>query len=98
MYLLFSDQTLLSYNERTKSEYSTLFELLINEKCQKNDFKNYKIESIDWLIGRGAIIHNEDDSIDINKSRVYLLSGYTLPTIWACSGLSPVRLCPCRAN
>ena len=27
-----------------------------------------------------------------------LLFGYTLPTIWACSGLSPVRVRPWRAN
>ena len=27
-----------------------------------------------------------------------LLFGYTLPTIWACSGLSPVRARPWRAN
>ena len=27
-----------------------------------------------------------------------LLFGYTLPTIWACSGLSPIRARPWRAN
>jgi hypothetical protein len=27
-----------------------------------------------------------------------LLFGYTLPTIWACSGLTPVRARPWRAN
>ena len=34
---------------------------------------------------------------DSASRRTPLLFGYTLPTIWACSGLSPVRLCPCRA-
>ena len=27
-----------------------------------------------------------------------MLFGYTLPTIWACSGLAPVRARPWRAN
>ena len=35
---------------------------------------------------------------DSASRRTPLLFGYTLPTIWACSGLSPVRLYPCRAN
>ena len=73
MYLLFSDQSMMSYIGKTESQYPTLFELLIKEKCKISDFKKYQIEKLDWLIGRGTIIHNEDNSICINYSKVYLL-------------------------
>lgn len=73
MYLLFSDQSLMSYNERTKSEYSTLHELLTNEECLKNDFATHQLSKLEWLIQRGAIIQNEDNTVELNYSRVFIL-------------------------
>lgn len=73
MYLLFSDQSTLSYIDRTESKYSTLLELLMKEKCNKNDFKNYQIEKLDWLISRGSIIQNEDNTVKLNYSRIFVL-------------------------
>lgn len=73
MYLLFSDQSTLSYIDRTESKYSTLLELLMKEKCNKNDFKNYQIEKLDWLISRGSIIQNEDNTVKLNYSKIFVL-------------------------
>ena len=55
MLLLFSDQTALSFIERTKDKYSTLYELLINEEILYSDFKDYQKGDIDWLIEQGNL-------------------------------------------
>lgn len=39
----------------------------------KNDFKNYQIEKLDWLISRGSIIQNEDNTVKLNYSRIFVL-------------------------
>ncbi|MBD5356295.1 MAG: hypothetical protein HDR88_04725 [Bacteroides sp.] len=38
------------------------------------------------------------DFLQIRSHPYTLAVGYALPTIGARSGLTPVRLCPCRAN
>ena len=73
IYMLFSDQSLLGYIERTKSEYRTLFELLIKEKCRITDFNNHLVSSIGWLINRGDILLNDDGIIELNYPRVAIL-------------------------
>lgn len=73
MFLLFSDQSMLGYIERTKSEYPTLFELLRNERCPISDFANHQLERINWLIGRGVLIQGADNTIELNYPRVYII-------------------------
>lgn len=73
MFLLFSDQSLLGYIERTRSEYPTLFELLRNERCQIIDFANHQLERINWLIERGAVIQGADNTLELNYPRVFIL-------------------------
>ncbi len=73
MFLLFSDQSLLGYIERTESEYPTLFELLRNERCPISDIANHQLEQINWLIGRGAIIQTADNNLELNYPRVAIL-------------------------
>ena len=73
MHMLFSDQSLLSYIEKTKSQYNTLYELLMNEKCKKSDFDSFQISEIDWLINRGDIIQDEEGGLELNNLRVTIL-------------------------
>lgn len=47
--------------------------MLIKEKCQINDFANYQLERINWLIDRGAIRQGDDNNLELNYSRVYIL-------------------------
>ena len=73
MFLLFSDQSMMSYTEKTKSKYKTLPQLLISEKMMKEDFAEYQQQDLDWLIKRSSIFLLEDGSFSINKERVYIL-------------------------
>ena len=73
MNMLFSDQSMLGYIERTKSEYRTLFELLKNEKCDESDFDRFQISQIEWLINRGDITKNEEGRIELNYHKVAVL-------------------------
>lgn len=73
MYMLFSNQSLLSYIKRTESKYHTLFDLLMNERCDKSDFNGYQGSSIDWLIKRGDLTQNTEGEIEVNLLRVAIL-------------------------
>lgn len=73
MNAVFSDQSTLSYTEKNKAKYETLFELICNEKLGIADFHNYQIDEINWLIGRG-IIEVVNDVINFNPERLVILS------------------------
>lgn len=68
MFLLFSDQAPLSFIERTKDKYSTLFELLINEKILYSDFEDYQKGDIDWLIEQGDLGLTKDGVVYLRKT------------------------------
>lgn len=55
MFLLFSDQTYLSFSERTEDKYSTLYDLLVEDKIPYSDFEDYQKGDIDWLIEQGDL-------------------------------------------
>lgn len=67
MLLLFSDQTALSFIERTKDKYSTLYELLINEEILYSDFEDYQKGDIDWLIEQGDLGLTKDEVVYLRK-------------------------------
>ncbi|WP_419871523.1 hypothetical protein [Candidatus Pristimantibacillus sp. PTI5] len=66
-FLLFSDQSGLGYNEIVKKSYKNFFELIHNEKIKLNDYSDYNISSINWLLdhrylvmdGVGNLIFND---------------------------------------
>lgn len=72
MFLLFSDQSMLTYTEKTEAKYSTLYKMLLSETMAMADFANHQEESIKWLIERHAIIL-KDEIITLNASRVGVL-------------------------
>lgn len=73
LHMMFSDQTGLSYTERTKSKHPTLFELLKNETMFMEDFAAHQVTSLNWLIKRKTIILNEEGKLILNSGRVRLL-------------------------
>ena len=73
MYALFSDQALLSYIDRTGSKYSTLCELLANETVSVDEFKDFQLSGIKWLVNRGCITISEDNIVQLVYPRIYIL-------------------------
>lgn len=73
MDLLFSDQSMMAYTEKTKSKYHTLPQLLMAEDMKKEDFKYYQQGNLDWLIERGSIQIDADGYLRINRTRTAVL-------------------------
>ena len=72
-YLLYSDQSTMTYTEKTGSKYQTLPQLLMLEEMKKEDFERYQQKDLDWLIERGAITVSSDGTLAINRVRAYVL-------------------------
>ncbi len=61
-YLLFSDQCMLAYVERVKTNYECFYDLILHESVSMNDFSEYKHCGLNWLVN-SSIIVEEDDKI-----------------------------------
>lgn len=73
MYLLFSDQSMMHYTEKTKGQYRTLPKLLLSESMKKEDFAYYQQGSLDWLIDRGTVRIADDGRLLIHTTRAAVL-------------------------
>lgn len=72
-HLLYSDQSMMSYTEKTGSEYSSLPELLTREMLVREDFAQYQQHNLDWLISRGVVYTADDGRLRINQKRAVVL-------------------------
>lgn len=72
-HLLYSDQSMMSYTEKTGSKYRTLPQLLTLEQMTKEDFAHYQQRNLDWLIARGTVNISDDGRLQVNKIRAYIL-------------------------
>lgn len=74
-YLFFSDQSLLGYIEPFQDKnYSTFFDLLVNENINYSNFEDYNKPEIDHLIDKGFIHLDTKGFIQItNFERLYIL-------------------------
>ena len=72
-HLLFSDQSLLNYTEKTKEKYKTLPQLLHFKNLTKSDFYEYQLQDIEWLLSRKSIIYDEEGFLKPNNERIVLL-------------------------
>ncbi|MCC8061577.1 MAG: hypothetical protein LIO81_12215 [Clostridiales bacterium] len=71
---LFSDQSLLSYTEKTKDNYRTLYKLLTSdENMAMSDFMPYQVDGLNWLIKRGSIYISDDGILCLDSERCFLL-------------------------
>ena len=73
MDLLFSDQSILHYTEKTGSDYQTLPHMLQSVEMYQEDFAHYQKDAINWLIERGSVQIGDKGQLQINKARVVLL-------------------------
>ena len=72
-YHLYSDQSMMSYTEKTGSKYRTLPELLIHELLVRDDIEKYEQNNLDWLISRGVVYVDADGFLRINQERAVIL-------------------------
>lgn len=72
---LFSNQSMLSFTEKTKAKYDTFEELIKNERITLTDCEPYNIKSLNWLINRKTI-NLKNDIIVLNKERARILKEF----------------------
>lgn len=73
MHLCYSDQSLLTYNKKTKGKYNNVPQMLIYEEMSINDFEHFQKPHIEFLIERGLIQKNHSEILQINVNRAYIL-------------------------
>lgn len=73
MHLLFSDQSMMNFTEKTGSTYKTMPQLLLSEQMKRSDFAEYQLSRLDWLIERSSVNQSENGALSINTHRVYIL-------------------------
>lgn len=66
-FLLFSDQSGLGYTDKAKNSYDSFYELLCKEKVKQNDYPDYDVSKINWLVTRGYLSVNRDDYINFSN-------------------------------
>ena len=71
--LLFSDQTMLGYTERTGSKYNTFVELVIKEDVTLDDYKHFQIPGIKFLFDKGIVVENKSGILEIDVETVRIL-------------------------
>jgi hypothetical protein len=65
-FLLFSDQSGLGYNEK-KRTYNNFFDLIRNEKIKLNDYPDYYISRINWLLDNKYLDLDGEASLIFNN-------------------------------
>ena len=73
MWVLFSDQSVLSYTEKTNSKYDTFFQLLSHEKVCLSDFVEWQQNNIQWLNERGSISISANGLIELRPDKAWVL-------------------------
>ncbi len=72
-FLLFSDQSLLGYIEKTQNRYNRFVELIIHEDVRFSDFWEHQQINIRWLIERDIVKENADGYLKLNIAKVFIL-------------------------
>lgn len=72
-FLLYSDQSHLSFTEKTRSKYHSFSQLILNESMVLDDFAEYQKPNINWLISRGSLTMNESQILSLNIVRAFIL-------------------------
>lgn len=73
MWVLFSDQSVLSFTEKTNSKYDTFSQLLTHEKVCLSDFAEWQQNYIQWLNERDVISISVDGSIELRPDKAWVL-------------------------
>lgn len=73
MFLLFSNQSMLTYNENAEKQYETLPQLLMNEDVLIKDFLDFQQKNLYWLIARNVLYIDENGYLRCDKIRTAIL-------------------------
>jgi len=72
-YLFFSDQSTIFYLPKFNEKYKNFYDLLRCEKVKLNDFEEYQIKHIEWLIENNFVCEDKDGYLKfINYIRISL--------------------------
>lgn len=74
--LLFSDQTMLGYTERTGSKYNNLVELISHEKVILDDYAAFQLNGIQLLIDREIIESDASGLLTIDREKEIVLKDF----------------------
>ena len=72
-FLLFSNQSLLCYIEKTQDRYSSFAELIIHEDVRLSDFREFQLIDIQWLIKHDIVEENLDGFLQLNDFKAFIL-------------------------
>ena len=70
---MYSDQSIVTYTEKTQSRYDNLPQMLLLEDMVLEDFHEYQQGSIKWLMERGTIIQEPTGKLTVNKGKAAVL-------------------------
>lgn len=74
MHLLFSNQSTITYTEKTKSTYNSFCLLIMLEEMRRSDFFEYQLPSIDWLIENNVLYVDDNDVLRLNREYIAILA------------------------
>lgn len=72
-FLLFSDQSGLGYNEKSKKSYDSYYELLCNEKVNLNEYADYCITDVKWLVDNKYLSTDNNGYIILSNKPLILI-------------------------
>lgn len=77
MHYLFSDQSRIAYNPRTKLSYSDFYSRIKKEKIYETDFRNYNIGIINFLIEEEIVYYNNQHELEFcNNQYIEVLKDF----------------------
>ena len=91
LFHLYSNQSMLSYTDRTKSKYDTFIELISRENILKTEIPEYNWPVIDYLINRNTLFLSSEGFIKANSLRESLLYELYRHDVIACSYLGKAK-------
>lgn len=74
VHLLFSNQSTITYTEKTKSTYNLFCLLIMSEEMRRSDFFEYQLPSIDWLIEKNVLYVDDNDVLRLNREYIAILA------------------------
>ena len=72
--LLFSDQSIIAFNKKTQSQYSTFAEALLKDSMCSDDFEFYQSTQLERLLDKGIIHKAESGVLYIDSFKFPILS------------------------
>lgn len=75
MFLCFSDQSMLAYIKKfcAKKSYKSFVKLVMDNQVRVEDYPQFDLSDLNWLIDRGTVIVSEDGVITLNIERAAIL-------------------------